>query len=150
MNYIFIQTLWASIQVPWIDNAPDFSSFTEPTLSILVNTWQEFLASNGSPEVFSDEQEMPAIPNWDAFNAFMLSDVMFKSYRDAVRAVDGDLNAALFNAYAVVATRGVGAFVNVWAAWSQVADISSEDKSTIASAATSFNLPEFFVDALAA
>ena len=49
----------------------------------------------------------PPRPDWDSFNAYMLSDPTFKTYRDTVRNVDGDLNSALFNAYAIVATNGV-------------------------------------------
>lgn len=78
----------------------------------------------------------------------MLSDATFKGYRDTVRAVDGDLNAALFNAYGVVASNGVNAFANVWAVWTQISGITAQDKQEIANAATGYNLPNDFVNVI--
>lgn len=93
--------------------------------------------------------DLPPQPQWDAFNVYMLSDATFKSYRDTVRAVDGDLNAALFNSYSVVATNGVNAFANVWGAWCQVSQITAQDKQAIADVAESYNLPTDFVSVIA-
>jgi hypothetical protein len=76
----------------------------------------------------------------------MLTDSMFKSYRDAVRAIDGDLNAALFNAYALIERNGVGAFTLVWGQWTQLSGITTENRETIATVAESFNLPIEFVE----
>lgn len=90
------------------------------------------------------------VPNWDGFNAYMLSDTMFKSYRDSVRLLDGDLNSALFQAYGLVATNGVSAFTLVWSQWLSLSNIDSADQSTIADVAESFNLPEEFVNVIRA
>lgn len=84
-------------------------------------------------------------PNWDAFNAYMLTDATFKSYRDAVRPIDGDLNSYLSDAYELIETNGVGAFSLVWGKWVAVSQITTEDRETIATVAESFNLPADFV-----
>lgn len=86
----------------------------------------------------------PAI-DWDSFNGYMLTDATFKTYRDAVRLIDGDLNSALFDTYGLVATNGVGAFSLVWGSWVAVSAISAVDKEAIAVVAESFNLPGDFV-----
>lgn len=93
--------------------------------------------------------DLPPQPQWDTFNVYMLSDATFKAYRDTVRSVDGDLNAALFNAYGVVATNGVNAFANVWAVWTQISGITAQDKHAIADVAESYNLPTDFVAIIA-
>ena len=84
-------------------------------------------------------------PNWDGFNGYMLIDSMFKSYRDIVRPIDGDLNGALFDSYGLVSTNGVAAFSLVWGYWCQVSGITGDDRSVIANAAHFFNLPADFV-----
>jgi hypothetical protein len=95
--------------------------------------------------VVSDKPEPEPLPNWDGFNAYMLTDSMFKTYRDTVRAIDGDLNAALFNAYALIERNGVAAFTLVWVQWTQLSGITTEGRETIATVAESFNLPVEFV-----
>jgi hypothetical protein len=91
---------------------------------------------------------LPPKANWAAFNTYMLSDETFKSYRNSVREVDGDLNAALFNAYTLVATQGVEAFSLVWSAWCSLAAITTQDKETIKTKAEEFNLPQDFIDVI--
>ena len=84
-------------------------------------------------------------PDWDAFNAYTLSDATFKSYRDTVRVVDGELNSALFDAYSLVDTKGTGAFSVVWTQWCVVSQITVLHKEDIANVAEGFNLPADFV-----
>jgi hypothetical protein len=134
--------------IPWVNNTPDFSVFTEPTLSVLQQAWQDFLDSGEELEVVPDPEPIPepVVPNWDGFNAYMLTDPMFKSYRDAVRVIDGDLNAALFNAYALIERNGVAAFTLVWSVWTQLSAITTQHRNTIATVAESFSLPIEFVD----
>ena len=84
-------------------------------------------------------------PDWDSFNAYMLSDPMFKTYRDTVRTADGELSSALFDAHGLVETNGVAAFSLVWGIWVSVSGITVADKETIATKAEGFNLPAEFV-----
>lgn len=147
---LFLTSPGATTPVPWVNNAPDFNGFTEPTLSVLQNSWQEFLNSGQELEVVPDPEPVPepTTPDWDSFNAYMLSDAMFKSYRDTVRVVDGELNSALFDAYSLVDTKGTGAFSVVWTQWCVVSQITVLHKEDIANVAEGFNLPADFVSVL--
>lgn len=147
---LFLQSPGAVTPLSWVDNAPDFTGFTEPTLSVLQQAWQDFLDSGEELETIPDPEPIPepVVPNWDGFNAYMLTDTTFKSYRDTVRAIDGDLNAALFNAYALIEGNGVAAFTLVWGVWTQLSGITTQHKNTIATVAESFNLPIEFVEVI--
>jgi hypothetical protein len=90
-------------------------------------------------------EEVVIVPDWDSFNAYMLSDPMFKSYRDTVRSADGDLTGALFDAYEMVDTKGVAAFSLVWGIWVSISGITVADREVIAGVAEGFNLPSEFV-----
>lgn len=145
---LYLTSLGATTPIPWVNNAPDFSSFTNPTLSVLQQSWQDFVDSGEELEVIPDPVPVvePPVPDWDGFNAYMLSDHMFKSYRDTVRTADGELNSALFDAYALVATNGVAAFSLVWGGiWVPVSGITVADRENIATTAEGFNLPADFV-----
>jgi hypothetical protein len=145
---LYLTSPGATTPIPWVNNTPDFSAFTEPTLSVLQKAWQDFLTSGEQLEVIPDPEPIPELvtPDWDGFNAYMLTDTTFKSYRDTVRAIDGDLNAALFNAYALIERNGVAAFTLVWGQWIQLSGITTQHKNTIATVAESFNLPNEFVE----
>lgn len=84
--------------------------------------------------------------NWSGFNSFMLSDPLFKTYRDAVRVVDGDLNSALFNSYSLISSNGTEAFSLIWELWCIAAAITPQDRETIALKAEDFNLPSNIID----
>ena len=145
---LFLTSPGATTPIPWMNNAPDFSAFTNPTLSVLQQSWQAFLDSGAELEVIPDPEPVvePPVPDWDSFNAYMLSDPTFKGYRDTVRSADGDLNGALFDAYGLVATNGVAAFSLVWGGiWVPVSGITVADREVIAGVAEGFNLPSEFV-----
>jgi hypothetical protein len=66
---LFLESPNATTPVPWVDGAPDLSGFTEPTLSVLQQSWADFLASGQELEVIPDpepSQPTPA-PDWDGF-----------------------------------------------------------------------------------
>ena len=147
---LFLPSPGATTPIPWVNNAPDLSAFTEPTLSVLQKAWQAFLDSSEELEIIPDPEpvvESP-VPDWDSFNAYMLSDSMFKGYRDTVRTADGELNSALFHAYGLVGTNGVAAFSLVWGIWVSVSGITDSDREAIAVVAEGFNLPADFVAAI--
>ena len=58
---IFIEVPGSVIPVPWISNAPDFTGFTDPTLSVLQSTWASY---TGPIEVISDP-----LSGWDGGSA---------------------------------------------------------------------------------
>ena len=144
---LYLVSPGATTPIPWANNAPDFSAFTNPTLAVLQQSWQAFLDSGEELEVIPDPEPVvePPVPDWDSFNAYMLSDSMFKSYRDTVRTADRELNSALFDAYGLVATNGVAAFSLVWGIWCTASGITVADKEIIATTAEGFNLPSDFV-----
>jgi hypothetical protein len=144
---LFLTSPGATTPIPWVNNAPDFSAFTEPTLSVLTKAWNDFVDSGGELEIIPDPVPVveEPVPDWDGFNAYMLTDTTFRSYRDMVRTVDGDLNSALFNAYSLVVTNGIGAFSLVWGAWVGASGITTEHREAIAVVAESCSLPAEFV-----
>lgn len=90
--------------------------------------------------------DLSPVPDWDGFNTYMLSDPIFKGYRDVVRDIDGELTGALFDAYAMIDAHGINAFNNIWGVWVSVSGISEVDRGIIANTARNYNLPEAFVD----
>jgi len=69
---LFLESPGATTPVPWVNNAPDFSFFTEPTLSVLQNSWQAFLDSGEELEVISDPEPPSPAPDWTSFNMAMI------------------------------------------------------------------------------
>lgn len=69
---LFLESPGATTPVPWVDDAPDFSGFTEPTLSVLQQAWQAFLDSGEQLEVIPDPEPLPPIPDWAGFNLAMV------------------------------------------------------------------------------
>lgn len=131
--------------LPFDGVIPDYSGVPSYALGALQKAFV-----NNDYEIIPDPEpieELP-LPDWDAFNAYMLTDPMFKSYRNAVRPLDGDLNSALFDSYGLVSTNGIAAFSLVWGVWAQVSQITPEDKLVIAGVATMCNLPSDFVSVL--
>jgi hypothetical protein len=62
-----------TVLLPWVNNAPDFTGFTDPTLSVLQQSWVAFLESGGELEVIADPVPSPPQPDWDGFLAEFLS-----------------------------------------------------------------------------
>lgn len=151
---------YAVVPNPGADGIIDWGVIKyEPRMRTIKSAWEEFVEQSNpdldteSPSYLFrkrlDLAELPAVepptPDWDTFNGYMLSDATFKGYRDTVKAIDGDLTPALFNAYTLVATNGVGAFSLVWNAWTMLSSITPEDQEAIAVVAEGCNLPADFV-----
>ena len=105
---LFLESPGATTPVPWVDGAPDFSGFTEPTLSVLQQSWADFLASGQELEVIPDPPPPPPEPDWTAFNTAMLSDPDWQAWalpadlRNAMIAASINSNlTSLENAYAI-------------------------------------------------
>jgi len=64
---IFLESPGATTSLPWVENAPDFTGFAEPTLSVLQNSWQAFLDSGEELEVISDPEPPSPAPDWEKF-----------------------------------------------------------------------------------
>ena len=70
---LFLESPGATTPLPWVDSAPDFSGFTDPTLSVLQQSWTDFLASGQELEVIADPVPPPPQPDWDGFLADFLT-----------------------------------------------------------------------------
>lgn len=69
---LFLESPGATTPLPWVNDAPDFSGFTEPTLSVLQQSWAAFLESGQELEVIPDPPPPPPLPPepaWDDFIA---------------------------------------------------------------------------------
>jgi hypothetical protein len=105
---LFLESPGATTPVPWVDGAPDFSGFTDPTLSVLQQSWTDFLASGQELEVIPDPPPPPPEHDWTAFNTAMLSDSNWQAWalpadlRNAMIAASINSNlVSLENAYAI-------------------------------------------------
>lgn len=61
---LFLESLNATTQLPWVADAPDFTGITEPTLSVLRAAWE---AGKDNIEIIPDPEPIPEIknPDWD-------------------------------------------------------------------------------------
>ena len=105
---LYLESPGATTPVPWVDGTPDLSGFTEPTLSVLQQSWADFLASGQELEVIPDPPPPPPEPDWTAFNTAMLSDSNWQAWalpadlRNAMIAASINSNlVSLNNAYAI-------------------------------------------------
>lgn len=72
---LFLESPGATTAVPWVDDAPDFSGFTEPSLGVLQSFWRAFLDSGEELEVVPDPPPAPPDPDWTSFNLAMIPPV---------------------------------------------------------------------------
>lgn len=146
---LFLMSPGATTPIPWENNAPDFSGFTEPTLSVLRQAWQEFVDSGELLEIIPDPEPVvePLVPNWDAFNLYLFSDPQFILYGIATQSLNPYLVPALVERYGKVAELGLAgsAFATYWGAFCATAAVTSGDKELWADAAEINNLPAEFV-----
>ena len=125
---IFLESPGATTPVPWVDGAPDLSGFTEPTLSVLQQSWADFLASGQELEVIPDPPPPPPEHDWTAFNTAMLSDSNWQAWalpadlRNAMIAASINSNlTSLENAYAI-AKAAVPPSAEAITGWQTLAD----------------------------
>jgi len=69
---LFLVSTGAVTPIPWVNDAPDFSAFTEPTLSVLQKAWQNFLISGEELEIIPDPEPPPPAPDWLSFNLTLI------------------------------------------------------------------------------
>ena len=145
---LFLESPCATTLINWVDNAPDFSNFTEPTLSVLQTAWQEFVDSGEELEIIPDPE--PTIeqvtPNWDGFNAAMLADTKFNQITGVVLGIVPTVALGIPAALAQVSSNGVNAFTLVFNAFCQIGNVSLSQREVWANIAESFNLPVEFID----
>lgn len=63
---LFLTSTGTTTPIPWLNNAPDFSTFTEPTLSVLINAYNDFINNGGVIEVIPNPEPYieTVVPDW--------------------------------------------------------------------------------------
>ena len=64
---LFLESSGATTIIPWVNGAPDFTGFTEPTLGVLQAAWGDFEASSEELEVIADPEPPTSPPTPKAF-----------------------------------------------------------------------------------
>jgi len=100
LTTLFLISPGATTPIPWVNNAPDFSSFTNPTLSILQQSWQGFLDSGEELEIIPDPEPIvePTTLDWDElYQGLMVSSVYptLVGIGQQISAVDGALDKTI-------------------------------------------------------
>jgi hypothetical protein len=100
---VCIETPGAKTVLPWVNNEPDFTGITDPTLSVLQNAWE---AGKNNIEVIPDPEPIPVVitPDWDELSARVLGGDLFPIFVRLTAAADlsipisrarGDINMAV-------------------------------------------------------
>ena len=147
---LFLNSLNATTPIAWVNNQPDFTSFTEPTLSVLQKTWQDFLDSGEELEIISDPEPYiePPQAQWDQFNAQMLTNPRFNQVSAQCFSIAPMLASSVPTALAQVTTNGVSSFALVWTDFCQIGGATLEDRQMWGTIASQANLPQDFIDIL--
>ena len=97
-NTLFLESPGATTPVPWVNNAPDFSGFTEPTLSVLQRSWSAFLESGQELEVIPDPPPPPPAPDWAVFRTTIIPPVGISSFENWIAQAKDSYQAAIVTA----------------------------------------------------
>ena len=147
---LFLESPNATTPLSWINNAPDFSSFTDPTLSVLQKAWQDFLDSEEELEIIPDPEIIPEplVANWDMFNLQMMSDARFNQVYNQCLSVAPIVCSALPTALDQVTTKGLSLFTLIWTQLCQIGSATEDDKLIWGEYAVVNNLPNDFIEVL--
>ena len=76
---LFLQSSNSTTPIPWVNNAPDFTGFEEPTLSILQAAWE---AGKDNIEIIPDPEPIPEIknPDWEGLAAKALGESLLSLF----------------------------------------------------------------------
>lgn len=144
---LFLQSPNAMTSIAWVNNAPDFSAFSEPTLSVLQKAWQDFLNSGQPLEIIPDPEPIPEppTPNWDSFNTQMMTNSRFNQVYNQCLSVAPIVANALPVALDQVTTKGYSLFTIIWTQLCQIGGATAEDKQLWGGYAEANNLPQEFI-----
>lgn len=147
---LFLQSPNATTPVAWVNNQPDFSTFTEPTLSVLQKAWQDFLDSGEELEVVPVPDSIPEQPvaNWDMFNLQMMSDPRFNQVYSQCLSIAPIVANALPVALDQVTSKGLSLFTLIWNQLCSIGDATQEDRNNWGLLAENNNLPSDFIAVL--
>jgi hypothetical protein len=147
---LFLDSPNATTPIEWVNNSPDFSSFTDPTLSVLQKAWQDFLDSGEELEILPDPEIIPEPPvaNWDMFNLQMMSDARFNQVYNQCLSVAPIVCSALPVALDQITSKGNSLFTLIWNQLCSIGGATEEDKLEWGGYAVVNNLPQDFIDIL--
>lgn len=120
---LFLESPGATTPVPWVNNAPDFSFFTEPTLSVLQNSWQAFLDSGEQLEVIPDPEPPPPDPDWMGFKTDYKSSPTIRAWFAGLDPMDREDLAAMVAAQSINGLTAAMADVDYSAVKSELNDL---------------------------
>ena len=155
-----IVTPGATIWLPWIetiganrfDGCPDFSELSEPSLSVRVNAWEEFLNSGQEFEFVADPDPVldPPVSNWTPLNFELFDDPHFVNYGFVVDAINPFLISALVESYGMAISDGISTskFHAYWQEFCQIGQVSIEHRNQWADMAEDLGLPQEFVNVI--
>jgi len=148
-NTLFLESPGAVTPIPWVNNEPDFTGFTEPTLSVLQQSWQNFLDSGQDLGIIPDPEPVEPSPveDWPNFNLYLFANPDFVGYTFAANTINPLLNPAIVDRYGRVEKEGVAEsnFPFYWNIFCQTLNVSSEHRNEWADVAETFNLRPDFV-----
>ena len=134
---LFLVSPNATTPIPWVEDAPDFSGFTEPTLSVLQKAWQDFLDSGEELEIIPDPEPVVSAPapQWENFNLALLMDSDFQTAAAVNSLVTNALTTALNNVMlGIVTPSGFQPYVDTFVLVSGVTQEQRNGWATIAEA----------------
>lgn len=147
---LFLTSPGATTPIPWVNNAPDFTGITEPTLSVLTNAWNDFVINDGVLEIIPDPAPVvePVVPNWAGFNAVISFDVNMINYEAVANQAHPSIVSKKDLAYSFVDTKGLDNFAAIFPMFCQIAGVTPEHREQWAALAQEHNLPIEFVEVL--
>jgi hypothetical protein len=95
--------------------------------------------------IVSDKPEPEPVPNWDGFNAAILSSVEFNTYYGTGLQAAPAITTSIPTALAQVSTNGINAFALTFNGFCQAVSVTPQHRGEWADMAVTFNLPENFV-----
>jgi hypothetical protein len=149
---LYLQSPGAVTPAPWVNNAPDFSQFTEPTLSVLGQAWQEFVDSGQELEIIPDPEPIEPEPyqDWPNFSLYLFGHPAFVAYGVAANSVNPWMLPAVVERYGRVLPEGLAEsnFPFYWNIFCQSLGVTAEHRNEWADMAETFNLRPDFVTLL--
>lgn len=149
---LFLETPGSITLIPWVNGAPDFSIYSEPTLSIFRSVWQAFLNSGEELEIIPDPEPFVELPpaQWTAFNFALFTDADFVNYGKTANQVNPFFVPALVERYGRIVLDGLqeSNFAAYWQSFCLAFDVSAEHRNEWATLAKRFDLPEDFISVI--
>ena len=132
--------------LPWINDEPNFSGVTEPTLSVLQKVWQDFIESDEEIEIIPNPEPIAdPVPSWVGFNLAISFEQNMINYEAIANTRHPSIVGKKDLAYSFIIDHGVDDFAVAFPLFCQIAEVAQEHRNLWATIAESFDLPSEFV-----